>query len=82
LKLLWQKQTIDLDRPIGKPPQGRFFSSPLRTFKATLDEWMKSVSELATWIRYSPPPPGAKPIETWLEDQSEEDDAGRGRDND
>ena len=25
-----------------------------RTFKATLDEWTKSVSELASWIRYSP----------------------------
>ena len=23
----------------------------VRTFKATLDEWTKSVSELATWIR-------------------------------
>ncbi len=31
----------------------------VRTFKATLDEWTKSVSELATWIRYSPPPLGA-----------------------
>ena len=45
-----------------------------RTFKATFDEWTKSVSELATWIRYSPPPPGAKPIEPWFEDQSEDDD--------
>jgi hypothetical protein len=47
-----------------------------RTFKATFDEWIKSVSELATWIRYSPPPPGAKPIEPWFEDQSEDDDDG------
>jgi hypothetical protein len=48
----------------------------VRTFKATLDEWTTSVSELATWIRYSPPPPGAKPIEPWFEDQSEDDDDG------
>jgi hypothetical protein len=47
-----------------------------QTFKATIDEWRKSVSELASWIRYSPPPPGAKPIEPWFEDQSEDDDDG------
>ncbi|PYT78966.1 MAG: hypothetical protein DMG54_19510 [Acidobacteria bacterium] len=47
-----------------------------RTFKGTLDEWTQSVSELATWIRYSPPPLGAKPIEPWFEDQSEDDDDG------
>jgi hypothetical protein len=47
-----------------------------RTFKATFDEWTKSVSELATWIRYSPPPPGARPIEPWFDDQSEDDDGG------
>jgi hypothetical protein len=44
-----------------------------RTFKITLDEWTQSVSELATWIRYSPPPPGAKPVEPWFEDQAEDD---------
>jgi hypothetical protein len=47
-----------------------------RTFKAAFDEWIKSVSELATWIRYSPPPSGAKPIEPWFDDQSEDDDDG------
>ena len=47
-----------------------------RTFQATFDEWTKSVSELATWIRYSPPPPGAKPIEPWFEDLSDEEDDG------
>lgn len=47
-----------------------------RTFKATFDEWTKSVSELATWIRYSPPPPGAKPIEPWFDDQTEDEDGG------
>lgn len=48
-----------------------------RRFKTALDEWTRSVSELATWIRYSPPPPEAKPAEPWVEDQSEdENDSG------
>lgn len=47
-----------------------------RTFKATFDDWTKNVSELAAWIQYSPPPPGAKPIEPWFEDQSDDDDDG------
>ena len=47
-----------------------------RRFKTALDEWTSSVSELATWIRYSPPPPEAKPTEPWVEDQSEDDDDG------
>jgi hypothetical protein len=45
-----------------------------RTFKATLDEWTKSVSELAAWIRYSPPVAGAKPVEPWFEDLRKDDD--------
>ena len=45
-----------------------------RTFKTILVEWTKSVSELATWIRYSPPAAGAKPIEPWFEDLPEDDD--------
>lgn len=44
-----------------------------------LGEWTNSVSELATWIRYAPPPPNAKPIEPWFDDQSEDDDGGRER---
>ena len=47
-----------------------------RRFKTALDEWTRSVSELATWIRYSPPPPEAKPVEPWVEDQSGDDDDG------
>lgn len=46
-----------------------------RTFKATLDEWTKSVSELATRIRYAPPV-GAQPVEPWFENQPEDDDDG------
>lgn len=44
------------------------------TFEAILDEWTKSISALATWIRYSPPPSGAKPSEPWFEEQPEDDD--------
>lgn len=40
-----------------------------RTFKAALDEWTKSISALATWVRYSPPQP-------WFDDRSEDDDEG------
>jgi hypothetical protein len=47
-----------------------------RRFKTVPDEWTKSISELATWIRYTPPPPGAKPVEPWFDDQSEDDDDG------
>jgi hypothetical protein len=47
-----------------------------RRFETALEEWTKSVSALATWIRYSPPPPGAKPVEPWFGDQSEDDDDG------
>jgi hypothetical protein len=45
-----------------------------RTFRATLDEWTKSISELATWTRYSPPVAGAKPVEPWFEDLREDND--------
>jgi hypothetical protein len=31
-----------------------------RRFKGAFDEWTTSVSELATWIRYSPPPLGVR----------------------
>jgi hypothetical protein len=41
-----------------------------RKFETALDVWTTSVSELATWIRYSPPPPGVKPVEPWVDDQS------------
>jgi hypothetical protein len=47
-----------------------------RAFTAALDRWAESISALATWIRYSPPPPGAKPAEPWFDQQSEDDDDG------
>ena len=42
-----------------------------------LDEWTASIAELATWIRYSPPPPDAKPVEPWF-DLGDDDDEGDG----
>lgn len=47
-----------------------------RTFKTALDDWTESISALATWIRYSPPPPDAKPLEPWVVDEFEDDDEG------
>ncbi|MBI4473470.1 MAG: hypothetical protein HY646_12440 [Acidobacteria bacterium] len=41
-----------------------------RRFKDALDEWTRSVAELARWIRYAPPPPEAKPVEPWFEDEN------------
>jgi len=41
-------------------------------FRDAYDEWTKSVADLATWIRYSPPPGDARPIEPWFEDESED----------
>lgn len=37
-------------------------------------EWVASVADLAKWIRYSPPPPGTRPIEPWFENEEEDDD--------
>jgi hypothetical protein len=48
----------------------------VRTFKTALDQWTKSITALAAWIRYSPPPPGAKAMEPWFDDQVEDDDNG------
>lgn len=40
-------------------------------FKVAMEEWISSIAELGNWIRYSPPPPEAKPIEPWFEDEEE-----------
>lgn len=47
-----------------------------RTFASVLDEWTTSISALATWIRYAPPPPDTKPIEPWFDDDIEGGDDG------
>jgi len=42
-------------------------------FRRALEEWNKSVADLARWIRYSPPPPGTKPMEPWFEDEKDDE---------
>jgi len=46
---------------------------PRSTVQERRDEWTAGVTELARWIRYVPPPPGAKGIEPWVEDLEEEE---------
>ena len=41
-------------------------------FRDAIDEWGKSVADLARWIRYSPPPPGTKLAEPWFEAENDE----------
>ena len=47
-----------------------------RTFKTALDDWTNRLSELAAWIRYSPPSPGVTPVAPWFVDEIESDDDG------
>jgi hypothetical protein len=47
-----------------------------RSFRTAIEDWTQSIAALATWIRYSPPPPGIKPSEPSFDDQSEDDDEG------
>ena len=44
-----------------------------RTFRAAFDAGTERISALATWIRYSPPSPGAKPAEPWFDDAADDD---------
>jgi hypothetical protein len=37
-----------------------------------LQKWISSVAEPGNWIRYSPPPPEAKPLEPWFKYEEEE----------
>ena len=48
-----------------------------QTFRTALDEWTRSISALATSIRYSPPPLGATPVEPWFDEEWGDDDDGR-----
>jgi hypothetical protein len=63
------------ERRTAEADSGRTFSRLARTFKTALDDWTESISALATWIRYAPPSPGAKPIQPWFGD-GEDDDGG------
>jgi hypothetical protein len=60
------------ERQVAEADSRREFSRLARTFKTALDDWTASISALATWIRYSPPPPGVKPIEPWIDDEPDD----------
>lgn len=68
-----------LDSPERRAAEGdshRELNRLARTFRAAIDDWTQSIAALATWIRYSPPPPGVKPAGPSFDDQSEDDDEG------
>ena len=54
----------------------RELSRLARTFRTAIDDWTQSIAALATWIRYSPPPPGVKSVGPSCDVQSEDDDDG------
>ncbi|MBM3791565.1 MAG: hypothetical protein FJW35_14625 [Acidobacteria bacterium] len=62
----------DPDRREAEKGAAQELARLAQRFKDALDEWTVSVVELARWIRYAPPPPGAKQIEPWFEDLEEE----------
>jgi hypothetical protein len=64
------------ERRAAEADPRREFSRLARTFKTALDHWAESICALATWIRYSPPPPGAAPAEPWCDAEAEEEDDG------
>ena len=66
----------DPDRRQAEKDIGGELARLAQRFKGALDEWTGSVAELATWMRYSPPPPEAKPVEPRLEDEDEDEDGG------
>jgi hypothetical protein len=63
------------DDPVRREAEkdiGKELTSLAQRFKDTLDEWGKSVADLAGWIRYAPPPPGTAPAEPQFEDEGED----------
>ena len=55
---------------------GEEFARLAGRFKDALDEWTRSVAELARWIRYLPPLPEAKRVEPRFEDDEEDEGGG------
>jgi hypothetical protein len=64
------------ERRAAEADPRRELSRLARTFKKALNNWTEDICALATWIRYSPPPPGTKPTEPWFDDEAEEEDDG------
>lgn len=65
------------DDPVRREAEkdiGKELTSLARRFKDALDTWGKSVADLARWIRYSPPPPGTRPLDPGFEDENEDED--------
>ena len=63
------------DDPVRREAEkdiGKELTSLARRFKDVVDTWGKSVADLARWIRYSPPPPGTRPIEPGFENENED----------
>jgi hypothetical protein len=61
----------DHDRRDAEKGNSKELARLARRFKMALEEWISSVAELGNWIRYTPPPPEAKPLEPWFEDEEE-----------
>ena len=61
------------ERRAAEADSNRELGRLARLFKTALDAWTESVSGLATWIRYSPPPPDAKPVEPFFDDEPDDD---------
>lgn len=62
----------DPDRREAEKGAARELSRLAVRLKKAVDEWIVGVTELARWIRYTPPPPGTKGIEPWFESPEEE----------
>jgi hypothetical protein len=45
-----------------------------RRFKNAFDAWAGAAADLAGWMRYTPPPAGAAPLEPRFEDEGGDDD--------
>jgi hypothetical protein len=68
----------DPERVKGEKDPGADLRRLAQRYKTARDNWAESVSQLATWIRYSPPPAKTKPIGPWFGPEFEEDDDGGG----
>ncbi|MEW5981108.1 MAG: hypothetical protein AB1806_01910 [Acidobacteriota bacterium] len=64
----------DPDRLAAERDPGIELRQLARMFRTAFDEWSQKVADLATWIRYSPPPPGSTPVGPWFDDQAWDDD--------
>jgi hypothetical protein len=63
------------DDPVRREAEkdiGKELTPLAQRFKDAADTWGKSVADLARWIRYSPPPPGMKPLNPGTQDENED----------